>query len=254
MMKGITMNHRYLRAALAAAFAAAAGCALTASRMDAAPGQDSNARPPVPLAMPASAPKGATELFTGRADQIKSQWIQRYTQNPAGWTVDSSGAATPNKTDIATKAEFGDCYVHVEYRTPADSGGNPVGTGNAGIGLQGRYEIQMMSSHGQPPRKNGNASMYNQRPPMVNASKKAGEWQSFDIIFRAPRFDPAGAVTEKPRATVFHNGVLVHNNEDFTGMTGINYNEFKEMAKTGPIVLQGDHEPVQFRNIWIVPQ
>ena len=248
------MAIRYSSAALAVACVAAAGCALTATRMQAASGQDSPGRPPVPLALPVAAPAGAKELITGKPDQLKTFWVQRYTQNPAGWTADSTGAVTPNKSDIATREEFGDCYVHVEYRTPADANGNPVGTGNAGIGLQGRYEIQMMSSFGQPARRNGNASMYNQRPPRVNASRKAGEWQSFDIVFRAPRFDAAGQVTEKPRATVFHNGVLVHNNEEFTGMTGIQYDQYKEMTKTGPIVLQGDHDPVQFRNLWVIPQ
>jgi hypothetical protein len=230
-----------------------AGCAFSSSPTGAEPSQDTSNRPTVAIPLPSQAPAGAVLLFTGKPEQLKENWIQRYTTNPAGWTVDSAGVATPQKSDIATKQEFGDCYVHVEFRTPLDANGKLIGMGNAGIGLQGRYEIQMMSSYGRPNRANGNASMYSQKAPLVNVSKKPGEWESFDIIFRAPRFDAGGQVTEKPRATVFHNGVLVHNNEDFTGMTGIQYDQYKEMAKTGPIILQGDHDPVQYRNIWLVP-
>ena len=96
--------------------------------------------------------------------------------------------------------------------------------------------------------------MYSQKAATRNASRRPGEWQTYDIIFRAPRFDAATKqVTEKPRATIFHNGVLVQNNAEFTGMTGIQYGEYKAMAPTGPLVLQGDHDAVQFRNVWVVP-
>jgi hypothetical protein len=161
--------------------------------------------------------------------------------------------ATPRRTDISSKREFGDCYLHVEFRTPTDPDGRPVGSGNSGVGLQGRYEVQILGDQGRPPGAHGAGAFYSQKAPRVNASKRPGEWQSFDIIFRAPRFGADGQVTEKPRATVFQNGVLVQNNEEFTSMTGIQYSQYREMARTGPVVLQGDHDPVQFRNVWIVP-
>ena len=97
-------------------------------------------------------------------------------------------------------------------------------------------------------------AIYGQYPPQVNVCRPPGEWQTYDIIFRAPRFDDAGKVTAKARATVFQNGILVQNNEEFNGPTGIQYSQYKDEVKTGPLILQGDHDPVQFRNVWIVPQ
>ncbi len=206
------------------------------------------------FSLSAQPPKGAILLFTGHADQIRDNWYQRYTNNPAAWTVDAHGVATPNKADITSKQEFGDCYVHVEFRTPVDENGKTIGEGNSGVGLQGRYEVQILDSYGkQQPGKEDGGGFYSEKPPKVNASRKPGEWQTYDIIFRAPRFDDNGQLTEKPRATVFQNGIVVQDNEEFTGMTGIQYGEYKEMTKTGPLVLQGDHDPVQFRNVWIVP-
>ncbi len=159
---------------------------------------------------------------------------------------------TPTKVDVNTVEEFGDCYLHIEFRPTVDENGKTRGSGNAGVGMQGRYEIQMMDSFGAKPESHGCGSLYSQKPPLVNACKKAGEWQSYDIVFRAPRFDAEGKVTERARATIFQNGVLIHNNEEFTGPTGIQYEQFKGEAPAGPIVLQGDHDPVEFRNIWLV--
>ena len=95
--------------------------------------------------------------------------------------------------------------------------------------------------------------VYSQTPPRVIASKPAGEWQTFDIFFRAPRFDANGKLVENARATVYQNGVLIHKNEEFKGPTGIQYEQYKDEAAKGPIVLQGDHDPVQFRNVWVLP-
>jgi len=211
----------------------------------------------VPIAISSTMPTGAIPLITGQPGQMEGTWYQRYTKNPAPWTVGADGvaspAAAPKKCDITSKQEFGDSYVHVEFRQMLDSNGKSIGHGNSGVGLQGRYEIQIMDSYGHALEKHECASLYSQKAARVNVCKKAGEWQTFDIIFRAPRFDDAGKVTEAARATVFQNGVLVQNNEAFEGPTGIQYGEFKGESKTGPLILQGDHDPVQFRNVWIVP-
>ncbi|MBC8138681.1 MAG: DUF1080 domain-containing protein [Fibrella sp.] len=212
---------------------------------------------PVPFALSAKPPQGAI-LLLGESGvrgmkTLQDNWYRRYSKEPANWKVDEGGVATPQKSDLTSRQEFGDCYLHVEFRTPADKDGKPDGHGNSGIGFQGRYEVQILGDAGKTPESHGSAALYSQKASVVNASKKNGEWQTYDIVFRAPRFDTDGKVTEKPRVTVFHNGILVQNNNEFTGMTGIQYGEYKEMAKTGPLVLQGDHDAVQFRNVWIVP-
>jgi hypothetical protein len=205
------------------------------------------------LAISSGMPRGAISLYSGKAEDLSANWYRRGTQDPPNWTVSSDGVATPRGTDITSKQEFGDCYLHVEFRDPADANGSPVTSGNSGVGLQGRYEIQILNSYGRRPEAHQCGALYSQKPPRVNASKKAGEWQSFDIVFRAPRVDAGGQVTEQPRVTVFQNGVLIQNNESFNGPTGIQYGEFHGQPAMAPLVLQGDHDPVQFRNVWIVP-
>jgi hypothetical protein len=207
----------------------------------------------VALAISSRMPTGAISLYSGKADDLRANWYRRGTQSPPNWSVSGDGIATPRGADITSKQEFGDCYLHVEFRTPADARGNPVSSGNSGVGLQGRYEIQILSSYGSRPEAHGCGALYSQKAPRLNASKRAGEWQSFDLIFRAPRLDANGQVSEQPRVTLFQNGVLIQNNESFNGPTGIQYGDFRGQPKTGPLVLQGDHDPVQFRSIWIVP-
>lgn len=218
-------------------------------------GQEQGAATPAMtmFALSARPPKGAVVLIGGKAEDMTANWYKRRSLEPATWTIDAKGVATPQKVDITSKQEFGDSYVHAEFRGMLDDAGKPMGGGNSGVGLQGRYEIQIYNSYGQKPESHGCGALYSQKAPLVNACKPAGEWNTYDIIFRAPRFDSDNKVTEKPRATIFLNGVLIQNNEEFTGMTGINYEVYKEMTKTGPLVLQGDHDPVQFRNVWVVP-
>ncbi len=205
------------------------------------------------FALSARPPKGAVVLLGSKSDDMTANWYKRRSTDPATWTVDDKGVATPQKVDITSRQEFGDSYVHAEFRIMLDANGKPMGGGNSGVGLQGRYEIQIFNSYGQKPEAHGCGALYGQKAPLAYSCKPAGEWNAYDIIFRAPRFDSDNKVTKKPRATVFLNGVLVQNNEEFTGMTGINYEVYKEMTKTGPLVLQGDHDPVQFRNVWVAP-
>jgi hypothetical protein len=192
-------------------------------------------------------PEGAIVLFDGKPEQMRSNWYARRSKDPAGWTVDNNGVATPNKRDISSKREFGDCFLHVEFCEPLTSGGN------SGVGMQGRYEIQILNSFGHQPEAHECGALYSQTAPKVIASKPAGQWQSFDIFFRAPRFSADGKVVERARATVYQNGILLHEDAEFKGPTGIQYEQYQGEAPRGPIVLQGDHDTVQFRNVWVVP-
>jgi hypothetical protein len=247
------MNRQYgaQRAVIALSFVALLG--LGASRLYARQQSEEAASIPVKVSLSTQPPKGAILLFTGKPDQITSGFYKRYSKDPAGWTVDADGVANPNKTDITSKQEFGDCFVHADFRIAVDANGKAIGHGNSGVGLQGRYEIQILDSYGKKPEAHECGALYSQKPPLVIASKKAGEWQTYDIIFRAPRFGADGKVTDQPRVTVIQNGILIQNNNDFNGMTGIQYGEYKEAVKTGPIILQGDHDVVQFRNVWVAP-
>jgi len=169
------------------------------------------------------------------------------------WKVDDDGGFTV-KGNIQTKQGFGDCQLHVEFASPKEVKGNGQGRGNNGIGLMGaHYEIQVLDSYDNKTYPEGQcASVYNQTPPMVNASRKPGEWQTYDIFFTPPRFDKDGKVTKSGYVTVVHNGVLVQNHTEILGYTYFDkataYTKHDEKL---PIVLMYHSNPVRFRNIWI---
>jgi hypothetical protein len=167
--------------------------------------------------------------------------------------VDEDGGFTA-KTGMETKQAFGDCQLHVEFASPKVVKGSGQGRGNNGIGLMGaRYEIQVLDSYNNPTYFEGQAaSVYNQRPPMVNSSRKPGEWQTYDIAFTTPRFDAEGKVLKPGFVTVFHNGVLVQNHTEILGNTF--YDKPSKYSKHGekePLVLMYHGDPVRFRNLWI---
>lgn len=149
-------------------------------------------------------------------------------------------------SDIMTEKEFGDCQLHIEFMVPKGS--------NSGVYLMGRYEIQVLDSFGRPDNQlnmGDCGAIYSARVPTVNASKAPGEWQSFDITFRAPRFDAAGKKTENARfIKVVFNGKTIHENVEVKGGTG---GEIGPEKATGPVMLQGDHGIVAYRNIWVKP-
>jgi hypothetical protein len=149
-------------------------------------------------------------------------------------------------SDIMTEKEFGDCQLHVEFMVPKGS--------NSGVYLMGRYEVQVLDSFGRPDNQLGMGdcgAIYSARVPSINASKAPGQWQSFDITFRAPRFDAAGKKTENARfLSVVFNGKTIHENVEVKGGTG---GEIGPEQPTGPILLQGDHGIVAYRNIWVTP-
>jgi hypothetical protein len=224
-----------------------AQCGILAAAAAPQPSAQTKDKIPVNPKLSVEPPEGAIVLFGGNPEQMRDNWYARRSTNPPGWTVDDKGVATPNKRDISSRQEFGDCYLHVEFCEPLKGGGN------SGVGMQGRYEIQILNSYGKKPDAGACGAFYSQTPPKVIASRPAGQWQTFDIFFRAPRFDANGNVVEKARATVYQNGILIHQDEEFNGPTGIQYEQYKGEVPKGPIVLQGDHDAVQFRNVWIVP-
>lgn len=190
------------------------------------------------------APSDAIVLFDGKD---LSAW-----KNGDKWIV-ADGVATAAKTGISTKESFGDCQLHIEWATPAKIEGKGQGRGNSGVYFMGRYELQVLDSHQNPTYFDGQAgSIYKQFPPLVNASRKPGEWQAYDAIFAAPRFDADGKLASPASLTVLHNGVLIQNHSELKGGTYFDRPpSYKAHPPKGPIELQYHGNPMRFRNIWI---
>ncbi len=194
---------------------------------------------------PANAPPSdAKVLFDGTE---LTQWHEG-----DKWKI-ANGVATAARSGISTKEQFGDCQFHIEWATPEEVKGSGQGRGNSGIYFMGRYEVQILDSYQNPTYFDGQAgSVYKQHPPLVNASRKPGEWQTYDIVFEAPKFDESGKVIKPAIITAFHNGVLVQNHFELTGST--EYDKppaYTNHGPKGPIHLQFHGNPVRFRNIWI---
>ena len=177
-----------------------------------------------------------------------SGWRQR-DGAPSQWEVQSDGSMLVKGGDAITADEFGDFQLHLEFRCPEMPEKAGQARGNSGVYIHGRYEVQVLDTFGQPPASNGCGAIYSIAPPQVNASRPAGEWQTYDIVFRAPRFDASGSVTETPRMTVIHNGRVIHNNLTLPNTTpgGLD----GAMVARGPILLQDHGDPVRYRNIWV---
>lgn len=198
------------------------------------------------------APSDAVILFDGRSldgwrddDGAAARWTVRdgYMQ-----TVPGAGAVTSARA-------FGDMQLHVEWATPSPPVGRGQDRGNSGVIIMGRYEVQVLDSHENTTYADGQAgSIYGQHPPLVNASRPAGEWQSYDIIFRRPRWARGGALVSPARMTVFHNGVLVQDNAELWGGTNwLQFDPYEPHADSLPITLQDHDHPVRYRNIWVRP-
>jgi hypothetical protein len=192
-------------------------------------------------------------LFDGKD---LSQWICKETGGEAKWLV-QEGAMTvvPHSGNIQTKESFGDCQLHIEWASPTEIVGESQGRGNSGVFLQDRYEVQVLDSYTNKTYFHGQAgAIYKQYAPLVNASKKPGEWQTYDIIFHAPKFASDGTVAKKGRVTVLHNGVLVQDNVAILGTTGpVGPIKYETHPAKQPIRLQDHGNPVRYRNIWIRP-
>lgn len=195
-------------------------------------------------------PSDAIILFDGTS---LDNWVDR-NGNPAAWTVaDGAMTVVPGTGDIWTKQGFGDVQLHLEWRTPDVIKGEGQGRGNSGVYLMGRYEVQVLDSYDNPTYPNGQAaSVYKQHIPLVNACRAPGEWQTYDIIFLAPRFSEDGRIAIPARITVIHNGVLVQNNVELWGSTRfIGLPQYEEHSMQEPLRLQDHGDLVSFRNIWV---
>jgi hypothetical protein len=205
---------------------------------------------PGPAGPPAAVPADAVVLFDGRD---LSGWTTAKGA-PAKWLVkDGYMEVVKGAGSIQTIRGFGDCQLHVEWATPSPAVGSGQNRGNSGVFLMNTYEVQVLDSHESRTYADGMAAaLYGHYPPLVNVSRRPGEWQTYDIVFRAPRFDQSGAVMSPARFTVFHNGVLVHDAQELTGPTVHKARPpYKAHADKLPIGLQDHSHPVRFRNIWI---
>lgn len=195
-------------------------------------------------------PSDAIVLFDGNL----SEWQSAKDSSSVSWSLNGDGSMTvrPGAGDIVTKKAFGDCQLHLEFREPSVVKGESQGRGNSGIFLQGRYEIQVLDCYQNRTYSNGQtASVYKQSIPLVNACRKPGEWQTYDILFTAPRFNNDGIVIAPARVTVIHNGVVAQLNTEIKGPTEyIGLPNYKAHGKSG-IKLQDHGDLVSFRNIWI---
>ncbi len=168
------------------------------------------------------------------------------------WTVED-GVATVGRGGISTKQEFGDCQLHIEWSSPDPPTGEGQGCGNSGVYIMGRYEVQVLDSYSSDTYHDGQAgAVYKQSPPAVNATRKPGEWNTYDIFWTCPRFDNSGKLVSPAYITVAHNGVLILNHFELKGETPFDrVPRYRAHPPKGPIVLQDHHNPVQFRNIWV---
>jgi hypothetical protein len=199
----------------------------------------------------AKPPSDATVIFDG----TNLENFEGGKNGKPGWKVENGYMEVVGGTgSIQTKGKFADFQLHLEFATPAEVKGNSQGRGNSGVLFNGIYEVQVLDSFENPTYPDGQcAALYGQSPPLVNASKKPGEWQSYDIIWESPRWDADGKNVKRAAVTVIHNGVVVHHRKEYTGTTPHQRNG--DYSKPHPpevfIQLQDHGNPMRFRNIWL---
>lgn len=241
------MNNRFgARAHISLiAVVAAFATSLSISTVRAADGQTDKEPPVVTPGHDGSPPSDAVVLFDGND---LSAW-KSGDGGPAKWKV-ANGIMTVTKGNLMTQEEFGDIQLHIEWAAPAEVKGDGQGRGNSGVYFQGRYEIQVLDSYNNPTYFNGQASaFYGHSAPLVNASRKPGEWQTYDIVFHAPKPGADGKVIPGS-FTVFHNGVLVQDHIPVEG-DATTAAQFSGATAKGPLLLQDHGNPVRYRNIWL---
>jgi hypothetical protein len=211
--------------------------------------QDTSKEPPVIQPGVAGAPPSdAIVLFNGKD---MSAW-RTENGSPCKWIVKEGYVEVNGTGNIFTRQEFGDVQLHIEWASPGEPVGEGQGRGNSGVYFQGRYEIQVLDSYKNKTYYDGQAgAFYGNFPPLVNPARKPGEWQSYDIIFRAPKPGPDGKQIIPGSLTVLFNGVLVQDHVPVKSATTAA--AFKDVTPKAPLMLQDHGNPVRFRNIWIRP-
>jgi hypothetical protein len=205
---------------------------------------------PGPAGSPVPAPADAIVLFDGRD---LSQWRDD-SGAPARWQVENGYfEVVPGTGSLVSAGAFADVQLHIEWAAPRPARGEGQDRGNSGVFLMGMYEVQVLDSYQSSTYADGQAgALYGQFPPLVNASRPPGEWQSYDIVFRAPRYDASGKLLRPARVTVLHNHVLIHDNVELTGPTAHHARPpYSAHAERLPISLQDHGHPVRYRNIWV---
>lgn len=194
-------------------------------------------------------PSDATVLFDGND---LSQWRDQKTGGDPFWKV-QDGVVISAKGNIVTTNQFGDIQLHLEFREPTPPKGSGQGRGNSGVIFMGHYEIQVLDCYNNPTYPDGAVgAIYSQHPPLANACRLPGEWETYDILFTVPRFDNNGKLAAPGYATVILNGIVVQNHQTILGDTNAHApGKFSSTNPTGPLVLQFHHNAVAFRNIWV---
>ncbi len=210
--------------------------------------QDPKVKPTVGL----KPPRHAVVLFDGKDS---SHWYPRNAPNdPCKWEIkDGCLVVVPGTGDTVSKETFGDYRLHVEFWLPLLAGKTSQERANSGVYQHGRYEIQVLDSYNNPTYKFGGCgAIYGQKDPDVNAIIPPENWNTYDVTFRAPRIDAAGNILEKPRITVIHNGLKIHDNAEIQETATTSGIDGKVPA-TGPIMLQDHGAAVRYRNVWVQP-
>jgi len=229
---------------VAFALAAISGCLIVAPSLGAAEWPEPRVVEPGTAGSP---PSDAVILFDGKD---LSRW--RGERGEAKWKVADGAMEVSGTGNLFTRQEFGDCQLHVEWAAPAGGQGSDQGRGNSGVYLQGRYEIQVLDSYQGKTYPDGQAgALYGNFPPLVNACREPGEWQTYDIVFHAPRPAEDGRDVIPGSFTVLHNGVLVQDHVPIKAPTVAA--AFGGAVVEGPLMLQDHGNPVRYRNIWIRP-
>ena len=206
----------------------------------------------------APAPADAVALFDGKD---LSKW-QSGNGRPAAWRIDTAGFMETGRGGIRTKDRFADFQLHLEFATPSEVRGEGQGRGNSGVLINGMYEIQVLDSYINKTYPDGQCgAIYGQSPPLVNACKAPGEWQTYDIIFESPRWDADGKLVKNANVTVLQNGLVLHHKREFLGATdgvgGVPHTALGSYRRQHPpevfIELQDHGNPLRYRNIWIRP-
>jgi len=205
---------------------------------------------PAPYDKPYVPPSDAVVLFDG---STLAGW-EVDSGKPAGWKLENGYMEVVRGTgSIHTTRRFGDCQLHVEWAAPAPPEGEGQERGNSGVYLMSLYEVQVLDSYQNKTYADGlAAALYGQYPPLVNPSRPPGEWQTYDIVFHAPRFDASGKVLFPARVTVLFNNVLVQDNVALSGPTAhMRRPPYRAHPDRLPLLLQDHGVPVRYRNIWI---